>query len=85
MGAGSGPKEAFMCQDEPPSVRLGSMAVWLLAALLLTACFREAPPCDQPGFDAVAETCVRDHVSMPDCAKRLDEHEAFCKRKVEAE
>lgn len=56
-----------------------------LAALVLVGCWREAPPCDQPGYDAVAETCRRDRITVAQCAERLREHTSRCTQKIEAE
>jgi hypothetical protein len=57
----------------------------LLAILCATACFREAAPCDQAGFDAVAETCVTDRLDATACNERLLGHEQRCKARIEAE
>ncbi len=57
----------------------------VLLAVLAVGCWREAPPCDQAGFDAVAETCVRDGLTMAECAERTREHREACARRIEAE
>jgi len=57
----------------------------VLFSLLVASCFREAPPCDDPGYDAVAETCEPDGLTAEQCAARLREHTAFCKRRIDAE
>ena len=57
----------------------------VLIGLLLVGCWREAPPCDTAGYDAVADTCDRDDLTVADCAARLRDHTAQCKRRIEAE
>jgi hypothetical protein len=57
----------------------------LLAILCATGCFREAAPCDQSGFDAVAETCVTDRLDGAACNERLIGHEQRCAKRIEAE
>ena len=67
-----------MCQNERHSGKLSSMAIWLLAALLLTACFREAPPCDQASLDKIKNTCK----SVEECDQRLDDRASICEERI---
>lgn len=57
----------------------------VLIGLLVVGCFREAPPCDQVSYDALADTCAPDGLTVEQCAARLHERTAFCTKRIEAE
>jgi hypothetical protein len=65
--------------------RLAIGSALCLALGAAQACFREAPPCDQASYDALADTCEPDGLTVAQCAERLRERTAVCTKRIRAE